>query len=201
MALAPMTFLRFCATWRGIAATAVATLALGLISHLVLAPAYREVSGFAPFDVQFPLSPFAIAVELGGYAEKSATAAYTLFAAVDFAYQLAMACLVTLVWVWLFAKVPIPIFAFLKRGGILLVPFYGVTLDLAAKIGFFRLVGGLAGSSYATTVDFCASAHRLESALIDIRYYLTAVFLLIVALRFLLRQTSRRASSGSAFPS
>ena len=201
MKLAPNAFLTSFATGRGLVAAAATAIALGLVSHFVLVPAYHDVSGFAPFDVQFPLSPFAIAVELGGYAEGSATDAYLLFAVVDFAFAVAAAWLFTAAWVWLFSKVPTRLFAFLMRGGIFMVPFYAVVLDLAAKVGFFRLVRGLTGPSYAATIEFCTTVHRFESALLDMRYYLTAAFLLTGATELLMRQNPRRRSSGSAFPS
>ncbi len=197
--MTPAALLKIYATPRGIVVAVAAAIALGVISHFVMAPNYRDVSGFAPFDVQFPLSPFVIAVELGGHAPDSATTAYLLFAVADFAYALATAGVFTLLWAWLFFKAPTRLFAFLARGGILMVPFYAAILDLAAKVGFFRLVRGLGGSAYAGTVEFCATIHRLESALLDIRYYLTAAFLLIIAVGFLLRQSARRSSSGSAF--
>lgn len=196
-----MEFLKARATGRGLAVAAGAAVVFGLISRLFLVPAYHGISGFTPFDVQFPLSPFMIAVERGGYAEGSAVAAYVLFAAVDLLYMVATAWLFILGWVWLFSKVPTRLFAFLTRGGILMLPTYIVFLDIATKVGFFRLVCGLTGPSFAATVEFCATIHRLKFALIDIRLYLTAAFLLVVVLGLVIRQRPPRRSSGSAFPS
>lgn len=183
-------FLKSRATGRNLVIVALFTIALGLLSHLVLAPIYRGITGFAPFELQSSLSKFMIAVELGALAEGAATKTYISFAAVDLAYVLATALLFTLFWPWLFVKSPTRLNAFLVRGGILLLPSYIAVLDLAAKVGFFRLLRGLAGPSYAMTVEFCAVVHRLKFAVIDIRNGLTAAALLAAVVGFVLTQRS-----------
>ncbi len=183
-------FLKSRATGRSLIIVAAVTSVLGLTSHLILAPIYRGITGFTPFDFQSSLSNFMIAVELGAFAEGAATNAYVTFATVDMAYVLATAYLFTLLWSWLFVKSPTRLFAFLVRGGILLLPSYIVVLDLVAKIGFFRLLRGLSGPSYAMTVEFCAVVHRLKFAVMDIRNGLTAAVVLAVAVGFVLTQRS-----------
>lgn len=177
-----------CATVRGIVVAAAAVGLLALVVNLLLIPAYREATGFIPFDAQARLSHFMLGVELGAVDKGKAAHIYALFAAVDVLYAAATAWLFTVFWSWLFAMAPTRLFAFLTRGGILLVPFYVLILDVAAKVGFFRLVRGLDDPAYAATVDFSVMIHRLGFALRDLRNYLTVAFLLAIAIGFLLRR-------------
>ena len=186
-----MNFLRSGITLRALLMMAAMTAALGLLSRFVFGPLYRSVTGFLPFDAQFPLSKIMIVVELGAFDKGAATTPYLLFAAVDLAYMIATAALFTMIWMWLFTKFPSPLFGFLRRGGIAMLPSYIVALDIVTKIGFFRLVSGLSGADYASVVEFCATVHRLKFALGDIRTYLTVGFLLAIALTMLFGRTSR----------
>lgn len=187
-------------TGRGFFAIAAVAAVLGLISNYVLAPAYREIAGFLPFDLQYPLSRFMIGVELGTFDGATATKAYVLFAAVHFALGIAVAALFTLFWAWLFLKVPTRLFAFLRRGGILMVPWYVVVVDLLGKVGFFRLLGGLSWPSYALTIELCAPLHRFKFAMIDIRNYLTIVFLLAIVVDVVLRRAAKPAPRDPSSP-
>lgn len=184
----PGTFVKSYATVRGVAVAAAATGLLALVVSLLLIPAYREVTGFIPFDAQDRLSHFMVGVELGAVDKGKATQIYALFAAVDTLYAVATAWLFTLFWSWLFDMAPTRLFAFLTRGGILMVPFYVLILDVVAKAGFFRLVRGLDDAAYAVTVDFAVMIHRLGFALRDLRNYLTVAFLVAIAVGFLLRR-------------
>ena len=197
----PPLFLKACATPRGLVLAAVAVGAFAALSHFAMIPAYRQITGFAPFDVQFPLSRFGVAVVLGAIGKGAATQVYVLFAITDLAYAAATAWFFTLLWVWLFAKVPMRLFATLTRGGILLLPSYVVVTDLAAKAGFFRLLGGLSGPSYGATIEFSVMAHRVAFALMDLRNYLTGAFLLLFAFGALARWRAKPASSAPPFPS
>ena len=184
----PGTFVKSYATVRGVAVAAAVTGLLALVVSLLLIPAYREVTGFIPFEAQPRLSHFMIGVELGAVDKGKATHIYALFAAVDVVYAAATAWLFTLFWNWLFTMAPTRLFAFLTRGGILLVPFYVFILDVVAKVGFFQLVRGLDDSAYAAAVDFSVLVHRFGFALRDLRNYLTVAFPLAVAIGFLLRR-------------
>lgn len=174
-----------------LAIAAIIAGALGLLTRFVVSPLYHSVTGFLPFDAQFPLSKIMIAVELGAFDKAAAMAPYTLFAAVDLAYVIATAALVTMGWMWLLAKFPMALFAFLRRGGIAMMPAYVVILDIIAKVGFFRLIGGLSGEDYARAVEFYATVHRLKFALLDIRNYLTIGFLLAIILGMFFARTAR----------
>lgn len=166
---------------RGIMAAGAAAAVLWLVARTVLVPAYRDITGFVPFDLQSPLSHVMIGVELGAFEERAALGAYAAFAAVDFALGIAKAALFIFVWMWLFDSAPTRIFSFLRRGGILLLPLYVVILDGAAKVGFHRLLQGLSGEALSATIEYCATVHRLHMAVADIRNLLTAVFLALAA--------------------
>ena len=72
-----------------------------------------------------------------------------------------------------------------------MLPFYVVILDAVTKVGYMRLLGGLAGPSYAATIELCATVHRLKFALIDIRNYATLALVLIAAISLLRSRTSQ----------
>jgi hypothetical protein len=179
------------ATIRGMAVAAAATAILGLATHLLLVPPYREITGFAPFDLQFPLSQVMIGIELGAFAKNAAAWAYTHFAIAHFAFGLATAVLFALAWAWLFEKCPTRMFGFFMRGGILMLPFYVVLLDAVEKAGFSRLLSGAAAQSYSATIEFCVTVHRLKFALADIRNYVTLAIVVIVGITLLRRRFSR----------
>ena len=122
---------------------------------------------------------------------------YLLLVAVS---GIAVAALFTLFWAWLFLKVPTRLFAFLRRGGILMVPWYVVVVDLLGKVGFFRLLGGLSWPSYALTIELCAPLHRFKFAMIDIRNYLTIVFLLAIVVDVVLRRAAKPAPRDPSSP-
>lgn len=184
----PTALLKAYATVRGILAAAVIVALLALLVRLVLIPAYQDVTGFIPFDAQPRLSQVMIGIELGAFAKGAATDAYTLFAMGDIVRGMAVAWFFTLVWAWLFAKAPSRLFGFLARGGIFLVPTYVVILDVAAKLGFYRLLLGLSDPDYSAVANFSVTAHRLSFALADLRLYLTAGFILIAVFIFMLQR-------------
>lgn len=184
-------FLRSQATGQRLMVVMAVAVALTLASQYIAGPIYRGIAGFMPFDAQPSLSRFMIAVELGASVNDGASSAYILFALVDAAAVIAAAWTFALLWLWLFITVPTRLFAFLMRGGIVLLPFYVVVLDIVAKVAFFRLIGGLSGASYATTIECVAFVHRLKFALVDLRNYLTAALLLAGVLAVFLKHRRR----------
>lgn len=166
---------------RGAVAAAALAGSLYLVERASLIPAYREITGFAPFDLQKPLSQVMIGIELGAFEERTAIGAYAAFAAVDFVRGAALAAMLTFLWMWMFEKAPTKAFTFLKRGGILMLPSYVVSLDMAAKVGLYRLLQGLNGNALTETIAFCATVHRLQLAVADIRDILAAAFLGVAA--------------------
>jgi hypothetical protein len=188
----PGAFLKSCATPRALAASALAAVVLALTVKFALIPPYESMTGYVPFDAQPRLSQFMVGVELGAFAKGEATGAYALFAAGDALSAAASAWLFMLFWTWLFAEVPTRLFAFLSRGGIIMMPLYVLVLDVAAKVAFFRLVNGLEEPAYAATVDFSVFVHRLAVALADIRNAVTAALVLIAAVSLLLKRFAPR---------
>ena len=188
-------------TGRGFFAIAAVAAVLGLLAHFALAPAYRELTGFLPFDLQYPLSRFMIGVELGAFDGANAIKSYVVFAAVHFAFGIAVAAVFTLLWAWLFSMTSSRVIAFLRRGGILMVPWYVVIVDLLGKVGFFRLLGGLAWPDHATAVELCAPLHRFKFAMMDIRNYVTIALVLVVVVDVVMRKNAGRNRPDSSFPS
>jgi hypothetical protein len=169
---------------RVVIAATVAAL-MWVLARLVLSEAYRAQTTFLPFDLQFPLTQFMIAIELGVFKRGTATAAYAAFAAADLVYAVAVAWFFTGLWVWLFAAQPSRLFHFLKRGGILMLPWYIVAMDAANKIGFYLIVDGRWMESYGEIVNVVVTVHRLKFAMSDIRDYLTLGFLVVAGLSVL----------------
>jgi hypothetical protein len=178
---------------RGFVIIAALAAALGLAARYIFAPMYMEIAGFLPFDLQFPLSRFMIGVELGTFEGAVAIKPYVLFAVVHFGYVAAVAALFTLFWRWLLTTSATRMLVFFRRGGILMIPSYVVVVDLLAKVGFFRLLGGFDWPSPGLAVDVCASIHRFKFAMVDIRNYLTIAFILVVLLDLVMRRGARRS--------
>jgi hypothetical protein len=185
-------FLSSRATGRNIIGTSMAAAVMWSAATFILIPAYRDITGFAPFDVQSPLSRFMIGIELGAFEESAAIGAYIMFAIVDGLRGILLACAVMLSWLWLFARRPTKLSAMLVRGGILLVPWYVVLLDITAKFAFARLLKGLSGASYGATIEFAATVHRIEFAFIDLRNYLTVAFIVLAALDFAFKRSANK---------
>ena len=183
---------------RGAVAAAAVAGSLYLVERVSLILAYRAITGFAPFDLQTPLSQVMIGIELGAFEERAAIGAYAAFAAVDFMLGVALAAMFTFLWMWLFEKAPTKAFTFLKRGGILMLPSYVVILDMAAKVGFYRLLQGLGGEALAETIEFCATVHRLHLAVADIRDIMAAVFVGVAAA--VAAKRLRKSAAGSLQP-
>jgi hypothetical protein len=184
-------FIRSQSTSRRVLVALAVAVVLALVSRYIAVPIYRDVAGFTPFDVQESLSRFMIAFELGAIGKDAATGAYVLFALVDAPAVLATAWFFAVFWTWLFIKNRTRLFSFLMRGGIIMLPFYVVVLDFAAKVAFFRLLRGLAGDSYGATVDFAVMAHRLKFAFIDLRDYLSVALLVASVFAVFLRRRRR----------
>jgi hypothetical protein len=186
-----MAFVKSCATLRGLAVAIALAVALALAVRFVATTPYHDVTGFLPFDLQSNLSHVMVGIELGTVVKGTARDAYLLFAAFDVLSAAATAWAFMLAWVWVFAAVPNRLFAMLSRGGIHMVPFYVLTLDLAAKAGFFRLVSGLEGDDYADAIDFSVIAHRVAFAMMDVRNYLTVAFILAALTGLILRRVRK----------
>ncbi len=175
------TFLRAHATVRGFMAALLVIGACTLVIRFALIPMYRNATGFLPFDAQPGLSPFSIGVQLGAFPIADARWVYLPFAVFDALSVLATAWVFALLWTWLFDRAPTRLFAFLTRGGFVLVPFYVLVFDLAGKVGFFRLVSSGRGDATAALVDLCVWLHRFEYGFITLRNDATIAFLLVIA--------------------
>ena len=152
---------------------------------------FLAATGFVPFDLQYPLRPPTIAIQLGAYASPGVERLYSAFALVDALFAVAAAAAVALSWLWLSARAPNGLFDFLRRGGILLLPMVAGVLDIIENVGFHRLIEGLKGQSYADTIQWTATLHQVRAALIYIRDYLTLIFVGVTLILLWLRRDAR----------
>ena len=148
-------------------------------------------TGFIPFDFQFPLTPPTIAIQLGAYASPGIERLYSAFALVDAMFAVAAAAAVALSWLWLAARAPNPLFDFLKRSGILVLPVVAGVLDVVENVGFHRLIEGLRGQSYADTIQWTATLHQVKASLLYVRDGLTVVFVGVTLILLWWRRAAR----------
>lgn len=173
-------FLKSRASGRAVAAAAIFALLVVVVQYWVLIPYFQDVTTFKPFDVQFPLTRYMVAIQLGAY-ERTAGPAYLPFFVVDLLLGFVSAGTLVLLWSWLFRR-PNRISSFFERGGIIFVPFYTLGCDIAENIAFARLIGGLSGESYAGTLQFAVTVHGVRGALLDLQVILTVLFVILFAL-------------------
>lgn len=169
------------ASGRAVAGVMIFALLVVLVQHALIIPHFQAATTFKPFDVQFPLTKYMIAIQLGAYGE-TAAAAYLPFVVVDFVLGAATAAALMLLWAWLFRERPNRLFAFLERGAVFLVPIYTLGCDVAENAAFARLIGGHAGESYAGTIEFAAMIHGVRGAFLDLQVILTVVFVILFVL-------------------
>ncbi len=173
-------FLKSRASGRAVAAAVIFALLVVVVRDGMLVPHFQAVTTFKPFDVQFPLTRYMIAIQLGAY-ERTAGPAYLPFFVVDLLLSFVSAGALMLLWAWLFRR-PNRISAFLERGGIIFVPLYTLGCDIAENIAFARLIGGLTGESFAGTVEFAVTVHGVRGALLDLQVILTLLFVILFGL-------------------
>lgn len=173
-------FLKSRASGRAVAGAVIFALLVVIVQQWILVPHFQAVTTFKPFDVQFPLTRYMIAIQLGAYGP-TAGAAYLPFFIVDLLLAFVSAGALMLLWSWLFRK-PNRVMAFLERGGIILVPLYTLSCDIAENVAFARLIGGLSGESYANTIQFAVTVHGIRGALLDLQMILTVLFVILFGL-------------------
>lgn len=175
-------FLKSRATGRAVAGTVIFALLIVLIQYALLIPHFQAATGFKPFDIQFPLTRYMVAIQLGAYGE-SAGPAYLPFILVDVLLACVSAAALMLLWAWLFRRQPTRVFAFLERGAVLLVPVYTLACDIAEDVAFARLIGGrLSREQFAGTIDFALMAHGVRGAFLDLQVILTLIFVILFGL-------------------
>ncbi len=160
-----------------------------ILQKLVAEPFFESVTGFRPFDTQFPLSQVGIVIQLGAYNE-DAFGAYIAFSVSEFISAVSAGVFFLFLWRWIFLIYPNQIFAVLKAGGILITPFLAPACDIVENAGFIRLIVGVPQAAYDSTLDFCIFIHRLKFTFQDFRLYLTLFFLGLAALSWVRRSAS-----------
>ena len=169
------------ASGRAVAGAVIFALLVVLVQQTLLVPHFQAVTGVKPLDVQFPLSRYTIAIQLGAYGP-DAGAAYLPFLLVDMILAVASATALVLLWAWLFRQQRTRLFSFLERGAVILVPAYTLGCDIAENIAFARLIGGLSGESYVETIEFAVTVHSVRGALLDVQVILTVLFVMLFGL-------------------
>jgi hypothetical protein len=176
------------ASGRAVTGAVLFALLVVLVQYTLLIPHFQAVTSFKPFDVQFPLTRHMIAIQLGAY-EEAAGPAYFPFLMVDTLLAFVSAGALMLLWAWLFRQYRTRVFSFLERGAVILIPAYTLACDFAENIAFARLIGGLSGESYASTIQFAVTVHNIRGALLDLQVILTVVFVILFALAASKRET------------
>lgn len=176
---------------RSVAVTLVISGLLQAFQSLVAEPYFEGVTGFRPFDTQFPLSPVAVTIQLGAYGEGAAEA-YLVFAVCEILTALSVATLFIVLWRWVFSTFPNKTFDLLRGGGILIAPFAAPICDVVETMGFARLISGVPTSSYESTMELCILMHKLKFIFQDIRLYFTLFFVGVPIVNWL-RQTDARS--------
>jgi hypothetical protein len=174
-------YLKSRATGRAVAGAVIFAVLIVLVQHAVLIPHFQAVTGFKPFDGQFPLTRYMIAIQLGAY-EETAAAAYLPFLVVDLLLAAVSSGALMLLWAWLFRVQPSRAIAFFERSAVMFVPLYTLLCDLAENVAFARLIGGISGDSTVGTIDFAVMIHGLRGALLDLQVILTVLFVILFAL-------------------
>lgn len=185
------SYLKSRASGRAVAGAVIFALLIVLVQHTVVIPYFQAVTSFKPFDVQFPITRYMIAIQLGAYDERAA-GAYLPFLLVDLLLAIVSAAALMLLWAWLFREQPNRVFSFFERGAVLLVPLYTLLCDIAENAAFARLIGGLDGAAHADTIDFAVMVHNVRGAFLDLQVILTVVFVIVFALSL----GKRRESDG-----
>lgn len=152
-----------------------------LIQSAILVPYFRAVTGFVPFDLQFPLTRYMMAIQLGAY-DSRAPAAYLPFVVTDTVLNALTTTVLMLLWTWLFHAQPNRVFDFFQRGAVMLVPVYALLCDMAENLAFSALIGGLSGEQAILALRVGVVAHNVRGAFLDLQMIFTLVFVILFAL-------------------
>jgi hypothetical protein len=175
-------YLKSRASGRAVAGTVLFALLILVLQYGVLIPHFQAATGLKPFDMQFPLTKYMIAIQLGTYPPGAGTA-YLPFLLIDLLLAIVSAAALMLLWSWLFRQRSSGPFSFLERGGVTLVPVYTLVCDIAENIAFARLVGGgLSPDSHAGTIEFAVTIHSVHGAFLDLQMILTVLFVILFGL-------------------
>jgi len=172
---------RALATDRNVFALFLALCAMLLVTHILIVPVYKVfASGFAPFDVQFPLTREMVAIQRGAMGAGVETV-YLAFALLDVATQWMIAVFFALFWSWITLKVPHPSFDRLLARGILLLPFLAAICDIGENTGFAILVIADPHDPLHDVTDFTLSLHRVRVWCGNITMLITIVLVTFAA--------------------
>jgi hypothetical protein len=111
----------------------------------VITPAFQDATNdLRPFDLNLGITAEIMYRDLPAYTERSRRL-YVWFAIVDYIYPAAVAAFFSLLWAWIFNKVPTPFFDRLRAAGILIFPFLYALVDWLENAGFLFVIFGYPG--------------------------------------------------------
>jgi len=174
-----MRALQRAATGRNVIVAFLAAFALVTVLTSVLSPPLRELTGFEPFDVQYPISRESIAIQLGAY-EAQAAAAYDLFAVGDFLLLAALALFTALAWAWLMKVAPNKLYDLITRGGVLVMPFLPALADIIENICFLLIVHRSVDLT-SGIIEAAVAAHRAKMMLLTVNNSIWVVLITVTA--------------------
>jgi hypothetical protein len=182
------TFFRQHATGRHVLISLAVVAVLAALSHVLLVPAYREAAaGFVPLDMQYPLTPFMIAIQRGAF-DIAVHGAYLRFACLNIIFAMTFAVFLCLLWSWLAAQVPNTFAPHALNYGLLLLPPVQALVSVADTVCLAQLVFAESHDPLHALTDATLQVHR-------VRYLLTtvtdAVTLGLVALVVIIRFRGR----------
>jgi hypothetical protein len=169
---------------------AFALMALSGASFGVLTPIYRNVAGFEPFDMQFPLTKESMIIQFGAFGD-GVFAAYLPFAAVDMFFPIFGAAFTVLLWGWLATRSGAAFLSAAYRGGWWIWGAFPAVCDLWENVLFLRLL-----SAYPRllpdAIDTAVAVHRGKLVLLSIAQGITAALIVVTLALLLRRRLARR---------
>lgn len=182
--------LRNHATGRRVIALFLLIVAMLLALNSYFTPAYQAVSGgTVPFDMQFPLGPEAIGIQLALLTPES-LAVYKQYLVIDFVFPIVGALFTTLLWAWLLNRIQMPSLSRLYAYGLWLFPFVAAAFDIAENVLFLRIVAN-APDALPATIDQAVAVHRYKMSFLSASTLISAVLMGTAALTWLLRRFVR----------
>ncbi len=186
---------RSLATDRNVVALFLGLCVTLLVTHVLIVPVYKVfASGFAPLDVQYPLTQEMVAIQRGAMGAGVETV-YLAFALLDVATQWVIAVFFALLWAWITVKVPHPSFDRLLSRGLLLFPFLVAVCDIGENAGFALLVIADPHDPLHDITRLTLSVHRVRVLLGDATMAITIVLISFGAY-FRRQRTQEHAQDG-----
>ena len=180
-------YLQSKATGRNVLIALGLLLAIGLSFNLIFTPIYQQAAaGFAPFDVQFPLTREMIIIQLGAAGENT-FAAYLPFAILDMPFPIIAGTFTALFWAWLIAKAGSASLRGAYQRGWWIWAFFPVACDLAENYAFLSILHAHP-EPLIDMIDFAVVVHRGKFVFVAISQGVTLVLMVATLVMWLRRR-------------